>query len=247
VWRTNDLHEVLTTTRSVRLRLDLDRPVAADVLGECLQVALQAPTGGHAEDWRWVIVGDPDLKAQIGAIYLRNYEEHVLAPLRGEKGTADPKVAGRLGGLSQDGRPDARTERILAGADHLALNVGRAPWLVLACATRPLPANGGPGTWSAVYGSVYPAVWSFNLALRGRGLGTTFTSLTLHSENEVAGLLGMPQDVRHVCLLPVAYTVGTDFKVARRKPVREVAHLDTWGTPFPYDDLPLEELAGGAS
>lgn len=244
MWFTNDLHEVLTSTRSVRRRLDLERPVAEEVIGECLQLALQAPTGGHAEDWRWLAIRDPQLKAQVGAIYLRNYEEHVLSPLRGEQGTADPKVAGRLGGLGPDGRPDRRTERILAGADHLAHTVGRAPWLVLACATRPLPANGGPGTWSAVYGSVYPAVWSFNLALRARGLGTTFTSLTLHSAAEVADLLGMPHDVVQVCLLPVAYTVGTDFKVASRRPVREVAHLDRWGTPFPYDDVPVSRLRG---
>ncbi|MDP3891460.1 nitroreductase family protein [Nocardioides sp.] len=246
MWSTNNLHEVLTSTRSVRLRLDLDRPVSADVIGECLQLALQAPTGGHAEDWRWMVVGDPGLKAKLGTIYRRNYEQHVLAPLQGEHGTADPKVAGRLGGLGVDGRPDARTERILAGADHLARNVGRAPWLVLACATRPLPADGGSGTWSAVFGSVYPAVWSFNLALRARGLGTTFTSLTLHSASEVADLLGTPEEVVQVCLLPVAYTVGTDFKVAKRRPVREVAYLDTWGRPFPYDDPPLAELAGGA-
>ncbi len=240
----DDVHEVLMTTRSVRRRLDLERPVPVEVVGECLQIALQAPTGGHAEDWRFVVVGDPDLKQRIGEIYLRNYEAHVLAPLRCT-GVDDPAVAGRLG-VGDSGRPTARTERILAGADHLARNIGRAPWLVLACATRPSPAGGGPGTWSAVYGSVYPAVWSFNLALRARGLGTCITSLTLHSAGEVAELLAIPDDVVQVTLLPVAWTVGTDFKVAARRPVAEVASLDRWGTPFPYADRTFDELAGRA-
>lgn len=239
----DDVHEVLMTTRAVRRRLDLDRPVPLEVVGECLQVALQAPTGGHAEDWRFVVVGDPDLKERLGAIYRRNYETHVLAPLRGAAGVDDPAVAGRLG-VGEGGRPTGRTERILAGADHLAENIGRAPWLVLACATRPSPAGGGPGTWSAVYGSVYPAVWSFNLALRARGLGTCITSLTLHSAEEVAELLGIPDGVVQVTLLPVAWTIGTDFQVAARRPVAEVASLDHWDAPLPYADRPAAELVG---
>jgi nitroreductase len=236
-----DVHEVLTTTRSVRRRLDLDRPVPLDVVGECLQVALQAPTGGHAEDWRWVVVGDPDLKERIGALYRSAFEEHVLAPLEGALGAEDPTVAGRLGGVGADGRADRRTRKILEGADLLSRAVGRAPWLVLACATRPAPETGG-GTWSAVYGSVYPAVWSFNLALRARGLGTCLTSLTLHHADAVAELLGMPRDVVQVTLLPVAHTVGTHFRPAARRPVAEVAYLDRWGEPLPYADRPWSQV-----
>lgn len=239
----DDVHDVLLTTRAVRRRLDLDRPVPAEIVGECLQIALQAPTGGHAEDWRFVVVGNPGLKQRIGEIYRRNYDTHVLAPLRGSAGVDDPAVSGRLG-VGNGGQPTARTERILAGADHLATHIGRAPWLVLACATRPSPAGGGPGTWSAVYGSVYPAVWSFNLALRARGLGTCLTSLTLHSADEVADLLGIPDGVVQVTLLPVAWTIGADFRVAARRPVAEVASLDHWDAPFPYADKPVDELRG---
>jgi nitroreductase len=238
------LHEALLTTRSVRRRLDLDRPVPLEVVGECLQIALQAPTGGHAEDWRWVVIGDPAVRAEVAQVYLRNYEAHVVAPLRGAEGTGDARVAGRLGGVGEDGAATRRTQRILDGAELLARNIGRAPYLVLACATRPSPDRGGGGTTSAVFGSVYPAVWSFNLALRARGLGTVITSLTLHSTDEMDELLGIPEGVEHVCLLPVAYTVGTDFRVASRRPVREVAYLDRWGTPLPYDDRPVEELVG---
>ena len=239
-----DLNHVLTTTRSVRLRLDYDRPVPLDIVGECLQLAVQAPSGGDAQDWRWVVVADPQRKAAIADLYLSAFEEYVLTPLTGSAGTGDEKVKGRLGGLGPDGRMSLRTERILRGAQHLAANIGRAPYLVLPCATRPDPAAGGAGTISALYGSVYPAIWSFNLALRARGLGTCLTSLHLHHAAAVGKLLGVPEDVVQVTLLPVAYTVGTDFKVAARKPVAEVAYLDAWGSPLPYADKPVGQLIG---
>ena len=227
----SDFDHVLTTTRSVRKRLDFDRPVPADVVYECLEIALQAPTGGHAEDWRFVMVGDPAIRAALGDIYLRNFMDNVWNPLQ-EAGATHGKVAGRLGGAGADGSMSDRTARMLDGAKYLADNVGRAPWLMVACATRPNPERGGPGTSSAVYGSVYPAIWSFNLALRSRGLGSVLTTLHLHSPDEVSSLLGMPAEVTHVALLPVAYTVGTDFKPGARRPVEEVVYRDAWGTPF---------------
>lgn len=229
---TNDLNHVLTTTRSVRLRLDYDRPVPLDVIGECLQLALQAPTGGAAEDWRWVVVGDPALKAELARLYHAAYVEHVRTPL--QTGTDHPTVKGRLGGAGTE-----RTARILRGAEHLANNIGRAPYLVVPCATRPNPATGGPGTNSAVYGSLYPAIWQFNLALRARGLGTCITTLHLHHAATAGKLLGIPAEAIQITMLPVAYTVGTDFRPAARKPVREVAFLDRWGSPLPYEETPL--------
>lgn len=240
-----DLHEVLTTTRSVRRRLDFERPVPASVIGECLQLALQAPTGGAAEDWRWLVVADPELKGTLAELYLSAYETYVLTPLASADGAENDTVAGRLGGVAAGGRISARTRRILDGADHLARNIGRAPYLVVPCATRPNPAKGGPGTLSAYYGSVYPAIWQFNLALRARGLGTVITSLHLHHAARAAELLGIPAEAEQITMLPVAYTVGTRFKAAARKPVREVAFLDSWGSAFPYDDRPIDELAKG--
>ncbi|GAB3834410.1 nitroreductase family protein [Dactylosporangium cerinum] len=164
-----DLNHVLTTTRSVRLRLDYDRPVPLEVIGECLQLALQAPTGGAAEDWRWVVVGDPVLKAELARLYLDAYLEYVHKPLHSAEGAESRIVRGRLGGVDEHGAVSARTARILSGAEHLAHHLGRAPYLVIPCATRPNPATGGPGTHSAVYGSLYPAIWQFNLALRAAG------------------------------------------------------------------------------
>lgn len=229
-----DFETVLTTTRSVRKRLDFDRPVPADVIEECLEIALQAPTGGHAEDWRFVMVEDANIKASLGAIYLRNFMENVWLPLE-ESGSAHGKVAGRLGGASSDGAMSSRTARMLEGAKYLAENIGCSPWIMVAVGTRPNPEKGGPGTASAVYGSVYPAIWSFNLALRSRGLGTVITTLHLHSTDEVSALLGMPEEVIHVALLPVAYTIGTEFKRGARKSVDEVVYRNVWGTPFQGD------------
>ncbi len=229
-----DLDHVLTTTRSVRLRLDYDRPVPLEVVGECLQLALQAPTGGAAEDWRWLVVASPSLKGELARLYLDAYLEYVHKPLHGAAGMDDPMVKGRLGGAGSE-----RTARILRGAEHLARTIGRAPYLVIPCATRPNPATGGPGTNSALYGSLYPAIWQFNLALRARGLGTCITTLHLHHAGTVAELLGIPEAAVQITMLPVAYTLGTDFRPAVRKPVSEVAFLDTWGSPLPYQERKL--------
>ncbi|GAA1530347.1 nitroreductase family protein [Dactylosporangium maewongense] len=239
-----DLNHVLTTTRSVRLRLDYDRPVPLDVIGECLQLAVQAPTGGAAEDWRWVVVGDPDRKAELARLYLDAYLEYVHKPLHSAEGAESRIVRGRLGGVDEHGAVSARTARILGGAEHLAHHIGRAPFLVIPCATRPNPAKGGPGTHSAVYGSLYPAIWQFNLALRARGLGTVITTLHLHHAAAAAELLGIPDDALQITMLPIAYTQGTDFKVAARKPVSDVAFLDRWGDPLPYEDKPVDRLTG---
>ena len=235
-----DLDHVLTTTRAVRLRLDYDRPVPVEVIGECLQLALQAPTGGDAEDWRWVVVSDPERKARLAEHYLAAYEEHVLKPLRSAEGTGNREIQGRLGGVGADGQVSDRVRRVLRGADHLARTIGSAPYLVIPCATRPDPAKGGPGTASALYGSIYPAVWQFNLALRARGLGTVITTPHLYRARQTAEILGIPEDALQITMLPVAYTKGTAFKAAKRRPVNQVAYLDRWGRPFPYEDKPFD-------
>lgn len=225
-----DFETVLTTTRSVRRRLDLARPVERRVLEECLDIALQAPTGGDAEDWRFVLIGDPETRQRIGAHYLSLFDRYVRPrmPTLEEGGTmridapAEPLAAAER----------ARKVRVYSGAAFLAENLARVPWLVLACATRP---NNSPKITSAVYGSVFPAVWSFQLALRARGLGSIITTLHLREPEPVAEILGIPTGVTQCALLPVAYTVGTDFKRAARKPVREVTFIDRWGdTPDPW-------------
>lgn len=219
-----DFETVLTTTRSVRRRLDFDRPVPRQVVLDCLRMALQAPTGGDAEDWRFVLVGDPGLRARIGAEYLRLFDLYVRPRLPRilEGGTmrVDPPA---------DGVDLARRARVYGGAAYLAENIGRAPWLVLACATRP---NNSPKIAAAVYGSVFPAIWSFQLALRSRGLGSIITTLHLREPETITELLGIPEGVTQCALLPVAYTVGTDFRPAPRRPVEDVVFADRWGGPL---------------
>lgn len=225
----SDLDLALTTTRAVRRRLDFDRPVGIEVLDECLTLALQAPTGGNRQDWRFLVIRDPNVRGEVAAVYERAYDEHVAAAIA--RGRDDPEVRGRLG-AGDTPEQAARMDRILTGAEHLARNLHRVPALVIACATRPDPQQGGGGTVSAVYGSVYPAVWSLQLALRSRGLGSIITTLHLHEADEVATLLGIPEDVTQVCLLPVAYTHGTTFRQADRQPTTEVVFADRWGQPW---------------
>lgn len=214
-----DFETVLTTTRAVRRRLDLTRPVPEASVRRALEIAVQAPTGGNAQDWRFVLVGDPAVKAAIGEVYARCFDRHVRQPLLG--GLDAPEVRGRL-----DTSPSVR--RVLEGAEALAGGIGRMPWLVLACATRPSPEHGAAGTLAGVYGSVFPAVWSLCLALRAQGLGSIITTLHLHEAEAVAEILGIPAGVTQCCLVPVAHTQGTEFRPAPRRPLDEVVYLDRW-------------------
>ncbi len=199
--------KLLRTTRSVRRRLDLDRPVPRDVLLECIRLAVQAPTGGNAQTWRWLIVDDDDTKAELGRIY-RQMGDRYLASYRG-------------GDMSD------QTIRVLDSADYLAEVLGRAPAMVIPCIKGRL-TDTSPVMAASFYGSIIPAVWSFQLALRSRGLGTCFTTLHLAHEAEAAGLLGIPDDITQVALLPVAYTTGDDFKPAARGPVEHITYFNHW-------------------
>jgi nitroreductase len=199
--------KLLATTRSVRRRLDLDRPVPRDVLLECVRLAVQAPTGGNAQTWRWLIVDDPDTKAELGRIY-QQMGSRYLASYRGDDMTD-------------------QTIRVLDSADYLAEVLGQVPAMVIPCIKGRL-ADISPVMAASFYGSIIPAVWSFQLALRSRGLGTCFTTLHLAHEAEAAALLGIPDDITQVALLPVAYTTGDDFKPATRGPVERITYFNQW-------------------
>ena len=204
---------LLATTRSVRRRLDLERPVARDLLLECLRLAIQAPTGGNAQTWRWLIVDDPETKSRLGDVYRRMAERYLPRYRQGEN--VDPQTA-----------------RVLSSAEYLGDIMGDAPVLVVPCAKGRL-AETSPIAASTMYGSIIPAVWSFQLALRSRGLGSCFTTLHLVREAEVAELLAIPDDVTQVALLPVAYTRGTDFAPAARGPVERITSWNRWGDRDP--------------
>ena len=199
--------KLLATTRSVRRRLDLDRPVEREVLLDCIRLAVQAPTGGNAQTWRWLIVDDTDTKAELGRIYQRMGERY-LASYRGDEMTD-------------------QTNRVLDSADYLAQVLGQVPAMVVPCIKGRL-ADTSPVSASSFYGSIVPAIWSFQLALRSRGLGSCYTTLHLAHEAEAAALLGIPADITQVALLPVAYTAGQDFKPAARGPVEHITYFNHW-------------------
>lgn len=206
--------EVLTTTRSVRKRLDFDKPVSRDVLRECLELALQAPTGSNAQGWQWVFVEDAEKKKAIADVYLANARGYLSAP-----GAAYP-----------DG--DTRGERMGAvrdSATYLAEHMHSAPVLLIPCLDgRPDKSPlGGVSFWA----SLFPAVWSFCLALRSRGLGSCWTTLHLlrDGEQQVADIVGIPRDrYSQGGLFPIAYTKGTDFRPAKRLPAEQVTHWNSW-------------------
>jgi nitroreductase len=198
--------ELLTTTRAVRKRLDLDRPVPLEVVREALQVALQAPSGGNRQGWHWIVLTDDEPKKRIAELYARAHREVG----RGRAEPADPARA-----------------RIMSSSDHLREVMHRVPVLIIGAITvdeGELPAGNQAGLW----GSVLPAAWSLALALRARGLGTTWTTLHLRYEHEAAEILGVPPNVRQGVLLPVAYTKGTDFRPGPRVDLDEVVHVNHW-------------------
>jgi nitroreductase len=203
---------LLTTTRSVRRRLDLDRPVERDVLLECVAVAQQAPTGSNRQAWAFVIVTDPGRRARIADLY--------------REGVGDLFERWRAGALE---RGDEQTARVYAGAQFLADVLDRVPVHVIPCIRgrfldAPQPAAAAAG----MFGSILPAAWSFQLALRARGLGSAWTTAHLSREREVAELLGIPDDVTQAALLPVAYYTGETFSPAARPPAETITHWDAW-------------------
>jgi nitroreductase len=203
---------LLTTTRAVRRRLDLDRPVERQVLLDCIDIAQQAPTGGNAQGWSFVVVTDPARRAAIAEIY------------RAAAGDMFQRSKERA--LAKD---DQQTARVYDGATHLAQVMHRVPVLVIPCIRARVPETGMTNPQAAgVYGSIVPAAWSFMLALRARGLGSAWTTMHLYREHEVADLLGIPEGVVQAALLPVAYYTGETFSATARPPAETVTHWDQW-------------------
>jgi nitroreductase len=207
--------QVLTTTRSVRKRLDLDRPVERQVIEECIDIALQAPTGSNSQGWHWVVVTDPALKQAIADVYGRNFDRYAVRREQPVYAEGDPRT---------DQRP-----RVLSSATHLREHFHLVPAMVIPCIEGRLDESLSTVAQAGGWGSLLPAVWSFMLALRERGLGSAWTTLHLVEERAVADLLGIPFDaVTQAGLFPVAYTVGTDFSPAHRLPASTVTHWDRW-------------------
>ena len=206
----SETDRLLTTTRSVRKRLDLDAPVDLDEIQECIGIACQAPTGGNVQDWRWIVVTDDAKRAALAELYNR---------------AAGPYFKANHENIEARGITDM--DAILSSAEHLAEVLHRVPVHIIPCI---LGRPEGQDTFSLAswYGRIFPAVWNLNLALRSRGYGTTLTTLHLPFESEAAELLGIPATVHQVALLPIAKYTGDDFKPGRRRPVTEVTYWDGW-------------------
>jgi nitroreductase len=207
--------ELLTTTRSVRRRLDLTRPVPLELVRECLDIALQAPSGSNRQGWHWVVVTDPDTRARVGEFYRRSVARYLTSS----------GAAARLFADDPDRAPVQR--RVGDSVAYLGEHMGQVPVLVLPClrtGRAELPGGNQAGLW----GSLLPAAWSYMLAARARGLGTAWTTLHLAYEREVADLLGLPGDVHQGALIPTAWYTGEGFRPASRVPLDQVLHVDRW-------------------
>ncbi|MGB0437208.1 MAG: nitroreductase family protein [Mycobacterium sp.] len=205
--------EVLTTTRSVRKRLDFDKPVPRDVLMECLEIALQAPTGSNSQGWQWVFVEDADKKKALADIYRTNATPYLSAPRPAHGDIRDEQLP-----------------RVYDSAMYLNDHFHEVPVMLIPC-LEGKPDNTPSGASAGYWGSLLPAAWSFMLALRSRGLGSAWTTLHLlgDGERQAAELLGIPFDqYSQAGLFPIAYTKGTDFRPAKRLPAEQLSHWDTW-------------------
>lgn len=206
--------ELLSTTRSVRKRLDLERPVEPEIVLECLDLALQAPTGSNRQGWHWMFITDPDTKAALAELYRVNFIAYRDSGARPTYDDADTRAQ--------------RQTAVTDSANHLADHFHEVPMMMIPLIEGRLdnlPAFAAASTW----GSLLPAVWSFMLALRSRGMGSAWTTLHLPSEREAADILGIPYDrYTQGGLFPIAYTIGTEFRPAARIPTEQIVHWNRW-------------------
>lgn len=209
--------QVLATTRAVRKRLDLARPVEPELLRECIELATQAPTGSNSQRWHFVVVTNAQQRRALGEFYRQGWDAAYGSGANGSQRRMpqDPELARTQG-------------RVLSSAAYLAEHMHEVPVLVVPCIQGRFEDTSSAAQAGA-WGSILPAVWSFMLAARARGLGTAWTTLHLLHEREAARTLGIPYDeVTQAALIPVAHTLGADFKPGSRKPLDRVVHWDRW-------------------
>jgi nitroreductase len=207
--------ELLSTTRAVRKRLDLTRPVPREVILDCIRLAQQSPTGSNQQTWRWIVVTDPDKRRALADLYREIAADYF------------PKARNKAQASGQE-----QTARVYDSAQYLADHLHEAPVHVIPCLLGRPPEGRGAHV-GGFFASIYPSVWSFNLALRARGLGTVLTTLHLLREAEAAKILGIPDNVTQAALLPVAYTVGDKFSPTKRPPPETITYWDQWDQSAP--------------
>jgi nitroreductase len=212
-----DIEQLLTATRSARKSLDLGARVDVGDIRECLRIALQAANGSNAQSWRWLVVIDPGLREKLAGLYREAY----LLRVGGQM----------LADLMPAGTPESR---LMSSTEWLVENMAQVPLLVIPCYQPYLPRIDGDESFyqATLYGSIFPPVWNFQLALHTRGYGTCITTLHLHRENAVRELLQIPEGYAQGCLLPVGrLRAGHTFRPAPRRPLEEVVAVDRWDGP----------------
>ena len=209
-----DVEQLLTTTRSARRSLDVDAPVDLEEIRNCLHIGLHAPNGSNQQSWHWAVITDAVLRQTIAELYREAYLG---------------KVGGQLiAGVMTAGTPEAR---LMTSTEWLVQNLAKVPVLVIPCYESSYPRMQGDESFyhATLYGSIFPAVWNFQLALHSRGYGTCITTLHLHYEKEVRALLGMPESLIQGCLLPVArLRAGHEFGAAPRRQTNDVIRMNSW-------------------
>jgi len=212
-----DIDDLLTTTRSVRKSLDLTAPVDRDEIRDCLRIALQAANGSNQQPWRWLVVCDPGLRVKLADLYRDAYLSRT-----GQRMVSDSLPS------------DTPLGRLMSSTEWLVEHLANVPALVIPCYEPYLPSRGDDESFlqATLYGSIFPAVWNFQLALHTRGYGTCVTTLHLLREQEVRAVLGIPDTYVQGCLLPVGrLRAGKHFQPAPRRPIEEVLAVDTWDGP----------------
>ncbi len=197
----------LSTTRAVRLRLDLERPVDHQIVLDCIDIAEQAPSGGNQGSRRWIVVRDPEVKRRIADLYLEAAGRWMIEARDRLSGTGHPQ------------------ERVMASAAHLAEHLAEVPVIVIPTIIGVHDGSGRPG----LFDSVLQSVWSFCVALRARGLGTSWTTAILGKQGELMELLDVPAGTTPVAMIPVAWYTGSDFRRAPRYPARDITYVDRFG------------------
>jgi nitroreductase len=209
--------EVLSTTRAVRRRLDLTRPVERELLEECVALAQQAPSGSMLQLAHFVVVTDPAKRAALAGVWRKGYEAYKPSPFSVYSVRFD------------DPQWEATRPRVIESLEHLVEHIHEVPVHVVPCVAFRPPENANVFLDATIWGCVLPAAWSFMLAARARGLAGCWTSIHLQFEEEAAAILGIPfGEVMQAGLIPVAYAMGTGFKPAYRLPSERITHWESW-------------------
>ena len=213
------LDELLTTTRSVRKRLDLTRPVPRELVERAVDIARQAPNGTNRQTWNWLLIDDPEIRVGIACIYNKGMAIQTEIMQKEMAASNTDSADGHLA--------ESITGKLTESVAYLAEHLHEVPMLLVP--TVKCDFDGANlFTQASYWGSILPAVWNFQLAPRARGLGSAWTSVSMHCQKEMIELLNIPAGHTHAGVFPIAYTKGVDFKAGPRGPLNEVVHWNDW-------------------